>query len=251
MKNITISLLLYCAMISLVQAAAISINFSGTSGGRGRSTLDAQESTGVYRHSNWNNIVSSVNDNTSESTTNLKNDRGDATTTDISYKKNFWSLNNGNTANGTLSSGYINTPHQSNTVITLSQIDSEFTRDGYSIVVYVGGTDVQSLTSAIAVGANINGGASQWVRHLRSENGSVSKFHSQTFASEKLATASQSNSNYIIFTGLSADSVDINILKDANSRASVKGIQIVKNTNEISGALIGIGEITIGLSKIK
>lgn len=256
MKRLITTIILLTAITSSAQTGAISVNFSAPGGGQPSNKLNPNERVGVYPSRYWNNIISNLNNNNATTTLTLRNDSGQTTTTNITYPQNFWSINNGSTPAGRLSSGYINTYGASNSVITLSQIGSEFTGSGYSVIIYLGGTDTQTPGTAIEVGASVNGGASQWIRHVRSEDGAVAEFDSHVFPNEDSAENSKTNSNHIIFKGLHADSVKISILKDPDStdqwhRASVKGIQIVKNLDSPSSALIGIGGITLSLTNIR
>lgn len=243
-SSLTAAITLIGSLIGGANAAVISVNFVGTGGTGASSSLEAADVTGVKSVSNWNNITSGNNSGSNATTSNLKDDSGIVTTTDITYFQRFWSINGGTSNDGELNSGYTNTASNADGVISLVEIGSEFTTSGYDLIIYLGGTDGQGANTPIEVGATV-GSETKWIRHVRPSEGAVSAYDSTTFSTEALAQASSGNSNYIRFNGLTSDSLSINILKDPSStaswsRAGVKGIQLVAVPEPSSAALLGL-----------
>ncbi len=240
------TLLALAAMTAAASAATISVNFVATGGTGSSKNLGAADAAGVVVATNWNNISSGINTGVNATTSNLNGDNSGtlfATTTSITYIQNFWSVNEGSTNDGKVNSGYTNTSATVGTTVSIAGLGAEFTTPGYNVIVYLGGTDQQGVLSAIEVGANIGGGTNQWIRTVRPTENTFLGLSSTTFATEPLAQASTTDSNYIMFTGQTGSSFDLNVLKDPSStatwsRAGIRGIQIVA-IPEPSAALLG------------
>jgi hypothetical protein len=252
MKKIILPAVAALAIASSANAAIISVNFDGRSAG----TLASGDVAGVESANNWNNVSSGDNSGSNATTSSLINDSGVVTSTSITYEQNFWSINNGTSTDGKVSSGYTNTSSTADGVLSIAGLGSEFTSGGYNVILYLGGTDSQGQNTAIEVGANIGGGTSQWIRHVRSTDATFSGYNSETFADEATAQSGSTNSNYVVFSGLTAASFDINVLKDSSStsgwaRAGIKGVQIVAVPEPSSTALLGLGGIALILRRRK
>lgn len=256
MKKTILPAVAALAVATSANAAIISVNFDGNSAG----TLSSGDVAGVEAADNWNNISSTDNSETNTTTLSLTNGSGVATSTSITYEQRFWGIDNGTSTDGKVSSGYTNTSSTANGVLSIAGLGAEFTSGGYSVILYLGGTDVQGENTEIEVGANINGGTDQWIRHVRSTQGTFTGYNSETFADEATAQASSTNSNYIVFSGLTESSFDINVLKDSSStaawsRAGIKGIQLVSTPVAVpepsSTALLGLGGIALILRRRK
>lgn len=226
-------------------ATVISVNFS-------RSTnlptpLAPTDVAGLVPAANWNNIQSDSQSGSS-TTGALADDSGTPTVTQITYFNRFWRDGvDTSTPDTTLNSGYTNTSTTANDTMTVSGLGTEFTSLGYNVIVYLSGTDGMGANTPAEFGANIGGGPDQWIRAIRRIPVSGT-FASTTFATEALAEASSTESNYILFTGLTASSFDLNILKDPDStanwsRAAVKGIQIVSIPEPGAITLLGLGSL--------
>jgi len=228
------------ALCASVSAAVIGVNFTNDAAW----SLAAADSAGVVPAANWNNIVSTLQSGSS-TISDLMDDSGTATTADMTYFNAFWHDGTSTaTPDTTLNSGYTNTTATANGVISVSGLGTDFTSNGYNVIVYLSGTDSMGANTPAEFGANIGGGADQWIRAIRRTPVSGT-FASTTFSTEQDAQDSSTESNYILFTGLTGASFDLNVLKDPDStagwsRAAVKGVQIVSVPEPSSLILFGL-----------
>lgn len=247
------SLYLLCLALcpATLSATVISVNFSRAT--NVPSPLGTTAVAGLVPVASWNDIQSD-SQTTSSTTGSLLDDSGSATVADITYFNRFWRDGvDTSTPDQTLNSGYTNTSASADDTMTVSGLGTEFTSGGYNVIVYMSGSDGMGVNTAAEFGANIDGGADQWIRAIR-RNPVSAAFTSTTFATEDLAQASATESNYIQFNGLSASSFDLNILKDPDStanwsRAAVKGIQIVSVPEPGAIILLGLGGLGLGLRR--
>lgn len=223
-------------------AAVISVNFTTPSAG------SVNTAAGVQPVANWNNI-SSTSQTGSSTTPSLISDSGATTAASVTYFNGFYQdgINN-SSGNGILNSGYTNTSTTANGTISITGLGSEFTSGGYDVIVYLGGTDGMGSNTPAEFGATL-GASTQWIRYVRPVT-QPDTFSSTTYATEDLAQASSSSSNYIRFTGLTSANFDLSILKDPDStanwsRAAVRGIQIVAVPEPSLFALTGLGGLAL------
>jgi len=234
-------------------AVAISVNID-SSNAAGIPAIGSGVTAGVVPVANWNNITSGAQTGTTTGSA-LVNDGGATTAASVTVFNRFWQ-DQVSTASGDhqIYSEYTNTSATANGVVNVAGIGTGFTSNGYNVIVYLGGTNDMGANTAIEVGANINGGTDQWIRVIRRSPSFNGAWDSTPFSTEPLAQASAAESNYIMFTGLTASSFDINILKDPSStnswsRAGLRGIQIVAVPEPSSAALLGLGGLALFLRR--
>lgn len=241
------------ASMVTASAASISVNFSYN----GSYNLAPGDTAGVEAVANWNNVASASQTGTT-TTNDLIDSDGNTTSTSLTNFNAFWrDGTDTSTPDSTLNSSYTNGIAQGTSTISVSGLSGDFLSNGYTVILYLSGTDGMGVDTAAEFGADVNGGTEQWIRAIRRTpvNGT---FSSTTFATEDEAQSSSSESNYIMFTGITGSSFDLNIHGDPDTtaqwgRPAIKGIQIVANPipEPSSSALIGLAGLAFIMRRRK
>lgn len=124
-------------------------------------------------------------------------------------------------------------------VFTLSSISSDFTSaaGGYTLVVYFE-SDNNTRTGTITVNDSINPPTS------------VSGLDGSTFSGTYVEATGSNDSNYAVFTGLTASSIEIDIDSDAG-RMGITGMTLYAVPEPSSAALLGLGGLSLILRRRK
>ncbi|MFC4992323.1 hypothetical protein [Rubritalea tangerina] len=214
-KTLLLPTLCLLCLSGIAQSSIISVNFNRSN------QLFTTEVAGVEPAANWNHVLSNSQTGTTV-LNNLVDNSGSATSTSITTFNAFWyDKENLSSTDGRMFSHYTNTSADTAGTINISGLSSNFTNNGYKVIVYLGGTDSMGENTAAEFGASINSDT-QWIRYLRPGSGQVAydSFSSTTFSSEQDAETSGTNSQYITFEGLTSSDFDLNILPDPDSSSS-------------------------------
>ena len=230
---------------SALQAQIVSINFGPTS-----TNLASGDQAGVVLAGNWNNLTGTSNPS---DTFNLLDSTGVATTLDLTSfaggKPDGGLLGLG-LNNGTLGRDYSSTNptviqmdgfifgENDSTPITFSigDIDSSFTGVGYNVYVYYDRPN--DTDSNITITPNSGGGGATQAANDTTD-GPFNGTDAYSYAE---------GNNYVVFSGLTAASFDVSIVRigtDGGARPTINGIQIVAVPEPTGAALMTAGGILL------
>jgi hypothetical protein len=216
-------------------AQVISINFDGSGPGApgtrpGPYDLAPTEVAGALPRANWNNVLSQ-----NATTSNLILATGAATTASVQVigANNAWSLPDNNTSgnlpfttDGTMMRGYLDSSSTSTTTVTVTGLSGAFTSIGYRVWVYFDGDNGANDNR---VAAYTIGGQTIFARDAVGTNFTGS-FDLVPGTSNTNQQANTPAGNYMIFTGLSADTFTLTTTPafstSATLRAPINAIQI-------------------------
>lgn len=224
------------AMLTLVPGGAVfgqhavSINLYQD----GIYSLGGTDSAGVVSVSGWNNVQT---DNSATVLTPVPvNDAGGfpAASFQITEQRGWQDQVSTNTPDASMMSGYVDSGLSATSQLKISGLGSEYTANGYNLIVYLKGTDSMGADTFAEFGAKAETSAKTdeaWLRYQRSP---FTGFRASSFDTEDAAQGSGGNGNYVVFSNLMAADVDLTLLKDPDSinlwsRCASAGLQIAAN----------------------
>jgi fibronectin type 3 domain-containing protein len=205
------------ASATAMPLAGISVNFQGGSSANGTpSAMAATEYAGAAALNNWNNAGAT----TSGTVASLKQNDGTTTTASVTWSCNdLWSTPiTESPGDYRMMKGYLDTSQSSTTVVTVTNLPSAYTNNGYSVYVYFDGDNGSSQK----VGRYSVGTMTNWP----SDGGNAN--FSGTFNQ-----AWDTVGNYLVFGNLTSSGFTLQAsgwpLNSSGVRAPVNAIQVVLN----------------------
>lgn len=199
----------------------ISVNFQGGSSANGTPSLMAStEIAGQVAVNNWNNAAG-----LSGTASSLLLNNGNATSASVTWNcNNTWSTPITESAgNYRMMKGYLDTSSTSTTAVTVSNLPSVYTANGYSIYIYCDGDNNTSTKTGVY---RIN-----TVTNTAVDNGSVN--FSGTFMQ-----AMNSAGNYVVFSNLTSATFTVfasgSPADGTGARAPLNALQIIANNSPLS-----------------
>lgn len=259
--------------VSGVNATAISVNLVAISSNGvdpDPAILGPGETAGLVPAANWNNWeLSKIGvgiPEASKTFSGIVDDSGTATSSQIVYSQS------GNHAMAT-SATYDYTPtdeklfrryvdqwgNNRSSSYTVTNLPSSITQHGYNVIVYTSSTahlDNRSGTIKIDDAADgtfdqtkyVWGGANPY----SSEVGYVEQTYASLAEAKNAYQDGNADGNYIMFTGLTSDSFELEVYVNSDSgaqRVPVNGFQIVAVPEPVTIALMGLGFVSLRFRK--
>jgi fibronectin type 3 domain-containing protein len=192
--------------------AAISVDFQGGSANNGTpSSMTATEYAGQVVVNNWNTAAGSAG-----TVSSLAQSDGATTTASVTWAcNNTWSTAiTESPGDYRMMKGYLDNNSTTNTTVTVTNLPSAYTNNGYSVYVYCDGDNGSSTKTGIySIGAT---------SYTATDNANVN--FSGTYVQ-----ANNSTGNYVVFSNLTASSFTF-LASTASTRAPLNAIQVVANT---------------------
>jgi hypothetical protein len=190
---------------------AISVNFQGGSANNGTpSAMASDEYAGQVVVDNWNNAAGAVG-----TVPALAQSDGTTTTASVTWAcNNTWSSPiTESPGDYRLMMGYLDNSPTTNTIVTVTNLPSAFTNNGYSVYVYCDGDNGSSAKAGIySIGA---------VNCTATDSANVN--FSGTYVQ-----ANNAAGNYVVFSNLTINGFTL-VASTSSTRAPVNAIQIVAN----------------------
>ncbi len=191
---------------------AISIDFQGGSANNGTpSAMASTEYAGQVVVNNWNTAAGSAG-----TVTSLAQSDGAVSAAAVTWAcGNIWSTPIAESPGDyRMMKGYLDNSSTTNTTVTVANLPSAYTNNGYSVYVYCDGDNGGSAKTGIyTIGAT---------SYSATDNANVNYSGTQV-------QANNSAGSYVVFSNLTASGFTL-VASTASTRAPVNGIQIVANT---------------------
>lgn len=236
-QNLFAALIITLIAVSQSQAEVISVNINGWNGNPMAQTSDVTGVAGVEAVGNWNNAgaVAGTNTNVNNSGTlaGLLNDSGAVTSASYTWQfNNYWGNPSGSltTQDNALFRGYADTDGAggNNSGITTMRVDSltsNFTNNGYDVLVYVGGDSNHNSPISITGTDNMGNTVTEYlIQNDNSLNAGDSFVESDAQIVGDAVLA-----NYVRLSGFTGSTIDLSFNDLAGGRARPVGFQIVSN----------------------
>ncbi|NWK55741.1 PEP-CTERM sorting domain-containing protein [Verrucomicrobiaceae bacterium N1E253] len=237
--------------IAAAQAAIISVNL--TDGGGGFGNADITEKAGVIEAGGWETASASGAKNDTNLSALRADDDGSlvTTTATMTISSGFGGYYNGasgfNTATALYSNNmmtnFMETGTNTGGTIGFTNLNASV---GTTYDVYVYMRRPFGNTGAISVTVD---GTTKWIEPQHS----AGPFLEADYATQAEAQVDPNNGgHYILFSGVTSDSIDIVLGDNAGGRVGINGIQIVEAVPEPSAAaLLGLGGVALILRRRK
>lgn len=227
------TLLALAAMTGVASAASIAVNFGG-SGGNGQQTITSGEAAGVNRATNWINSGAASDSVTSDGITVTwasEESWGEGSATGV------------DTADTALMSGWLSA---NDSPSSTGSIDVTNLVGTYDLYIYFASDRPDQLNS-ISEDASVFAASSILEDVVTGAAGTLI----DPFVYNQGDGAGGAG-NYLLFTGLSAATLNITFDNGTDNRAGIAGIQIVEQVPEpTSTALLGLGGLALILRRRK
>ena len=192
--------------------AAISVDFQGGSANNGTpSSMTAMEYAGQVVVNNWNTVAGSAG-----TVTSLAQNDGTTTSASVTWASaNTWSLPiTESPGDYRLLKGYLDNSSSTNTTVTVTNLPSAYTNNGYSVYLYCDGDNGSSAKTGIyTIGA---------MSYSATDNANIN-------FSGTCVQGNNTSGNFVVFSNLIASGFTL-VASTSSTRAPVNGIQIVANT---------------------
>ena len=192
--------------------AAISVDFQGGSVNNGYpSAMTATEYAGQVVANNWNIAGGSVG-----TVSTLAQSEGALTAASVTWAcGNTWSTPiTESPGDNRMMKGYLDNSSTTNTMVTVTNLPSAYTNNGYSVYVYCDGDNGGSAKTGIYTIGSMS--------YSATDNANAS--YSGTYVQ-----ANNSAGNYVVFSNLTASGFTL-VASTVSTRAPVNAIQVVANT---------------------